>query len=152
MPDDIDVCELAQCTCLRLRRAARRATQIYDHQLAPAGLTIGQLGLLAQLHGASLHGGGGLSIGALSERRGLDPTTLTRNLKPLKAHGLVADVADPSDRRVRAVAITRKGRGKLREAVPLWRRAQAEVERMLGVEATVALNGLLELSVAKLAK
>jgi hypothetical protein len=53
---------------------------------------------------------------------------------------------------VRTVAITRRGRGKLREAVPLWRQAQAEVERILGIEATVALNGLLDLSAAKLAK
>ena len=128
MADDIDVRELAQCTCLRLRRAARRVTQIYDHRLEPAGLTIGQFGLLAQLHGASLQGGGGLSIRAL------------------------ADAADASDRRVRTVAITRRGRGKLREAVPLWRQAQAEVERILGIEATVALNGLLDLSAAKLAK
>jgi len=152
MADDIDVRELAQCTCLRLRRAARRVTQIYDHRLEPAGLTIGQFGLLAQLHGASLQGSGGLSIRALAERRGMDPTTLTRNLKPLKAQNLVADAADASDRRVRTVAITRRGRGKLREAVPLWRQAQAEVERILGIEATVALNGLLDLSAAKLAK
>lgn len=28
------------CTCLRMRRAARRVTQLYDHALEPAGLTV----------------------------------------------------------------------------------------------------------------
>ena len=30
--------EIANCTCLRLRRTARRVTQIYDQMLEPAGL------------------------------------------------------------------------------------------------------------------
>jgi DNA-binding MarR family transcriptional regulator len=149
---DVDLRELSGCTCLRLRRAARRVTQIYDHLLEPAGVTVTQFSLLAQLYGASRGGDKGLSIGVLAERMVMDPTTLNRNLKPLLAQGLVKDGADPEDRRVRFVSITEKGRMTLQTAVPFWRRAQAQVEETLGPEATLALNGLLDLSSAKLSK
>ena len=42
--------EIANCTCLRLRRTARRVTQIYDQMLEPAGLTLAQFSLIAQLY------------------------------------------------------------------------------------------------------
>jgi DNA-binding MarR family transcriptional regulator len=147
---DVDLQELSGCTCLRLRRAARQVTQIYDHLLEPAGITGAQLSLLAQLYRASRRPDDGLSIGTLAERMVMDPTTLNRNLKPLAAQGLVKDGVDPQDRRVRFLLITEKGRLKLQKAVPLWRRAQAQVEQALGPEATVALNGLLDLSSARL--
>ena len=82
----------------------------------------------------------------------MDPTTLNRNLKPLEAKALVGNAADPADRRVRTVLITEKGQAKLQKAVPFWRRAQAQVEEALGAEAALALNGLLDLSSAKLSK
>jgi DNA-binding MarR family transcriptional regulator len=152
MADQIDIREVSGCTCLSARRAGRQLTQIYDHALKPAGLTVNQFGLLAKLYGASLAGRQGLSIGMLAERLGMDPTTLNRNLKPLAARGLVADGADPEDRRVRAILITSKGLSKLRKAVPFWRGAQARIQEALGVEATLALRSLLDLASAKLAR
>jgi DNA-binding MarR family transcriptional regulator len=149
---EVDVRELSGCTCLRLRRAARRVTQIYDRLLEPAGLTVNQFSLLAQLYGASRSRRDGLPIGALADRLGMDPTTLNRNLKPLEAQALVKDAADPADRRVRSILITTKGLAKLRKAVPFWRRAQAQVEEGLGPQAVLALNGLLDLSAAKLSR
>jgi len=142
MPDAIDPREISNCSCLHLRRAARRLTRLYDHALEPAGLTVNQFGLLANLHGA---GGAGLSIGALAERLGMDPTTLNRDLKPLRADGLVRDAADPLDRRVRLVLVTAKGRARLAKAVPHWRRVQQETEAKLGRERTQNLNALLDL-------
>ncbi len=148
----IDIREVSGCTCLRARSATRQLTQVCDRALEPAGLTINQFGLLAKLHGATRAGRKSLSIGALAGLLGMHPTTLNRDLKPLKAQDLVADAADPADRRIRAVLITRKGRAKLGKAVPLWRRAQRRVEEALGVESTRALNALLELASAKLTK
>ena len=150
--DEIDIREIVGCTCLRLRRVTRHLTQIYDRALEPVGITINQFGLLAHLHGSSLEGQDWLSIGALAGLVGMHPTTLNRDLKPLRAQGLVADATDPVDRRVRAVLLTGKGRGKLRKAVPCWRRAQTQVQEAMGVEATLALNGLLDLASGKLAK
>jgi DNA-binding MarR family transcriptional regulator len=137
----------AGCTCLRARRTTRQLTQIYDQALEPVGLTVNQFGLLANLDGR-----GRVSIGALAELAGKHPSTLNRDLKPLKAQHLVTDVADPADRRVRAILITRKGATKLRKALPFWRRAQSQVEATLGAELARALNGLLELASVKLTK
>jgi DNA-binding MarR family transcriptional regulator len=138
------------CTCLRMRRATRRITQLYDHALGIVGLTVNQFGLLAYLQGATLAGAHGLSISSVADFLGMDPTTLNRNLKPLAAKGLVMSAADQADRRVRKVQITNKGKRILLGALPLWREAQAQVEKALGPKETAALNGLLDLSAAKL--
>ena len=152
MPDAIDIQEVSSCTCLRVRRAARHLTRLYDGALKPVGITANQLGLLAKLLGASKRGQGGLSIGALAERVGMHPSTLNRDLKPLKTLGLVADSADPDDRRMRVLRITKKGESTLRQAVPSWRRAQAQVQDVLGHEVMLSLNALLDLASAKLAE
>jgi len=148
---EVDIHEVAQCSCLRLRRITRRVTQIYDYHLQPSGLTVNQFGLLARLYAAHLRQEF-LPLSALAERQGMDPTTLNRSLKPLETAGLIGNGADPTDQRVRVVLITERGIGRLREAVPLWRQAQAQIDQALGLDTAVALNGLLEVSYARLAK
>ena len=146
---DDDLQKIMGCTCLRIRRATRRVTQFYDHALQRTGLTVNQFGLLAYLCGASL-ARTNASIGTTAEWLGMDPTTLTRNLKPLLVKGLVKNVPDPDDGRVRIVAITEKGLRTLREAVPRWRNAQAAVEKAIGSKSIAELNTLLDLSSSKL--
>jgi len=146
---DFDIREVAQCSCLRLRRITRRVTQVYDRVMEPAGLTVGQFGLLARLYGAKARREV-VPIGILAERMGMDPTTLSRSLKPLESSGLIDSSANAKDRRQRVVRITRAGITKLRQAVPLWRKAQRQIDDALGIDASVALNGLLELSYERL--
>ncbi len=138
------------CTCLRMRRATRRLTQIYDHILQPSGLTVTQFGLLANLSAAVSGRSDVSSIGVVAERIGMDPTTLNRNLKPLKVRGLIKDLSDPSDGRVRIVQITEKGQRELSKALALWRQAHAKLEEALGRKTRVALNEILDLSMARL--
>ncbi len=142
--------ELRNCTCSRLRRAGRRVTQLYDQALEPADLTVGQFGLLAYLATVGPGATGGIAIGSLADARGMDPTTLTRNLKPLVNDGLVVTAADTHDRRVRTVAISPRGREKFHAAAPLWQRAEAQLGTLLGAETLAALNALLEVSIAKI--
>src|SRR5215470_19445660 len=134
MADPIDLRDVSRCSCLAVRRIARQLTQAYDRALEPAALTVNQFGLLAKLYGASNGGRAGVRIGALAERLGMHPTTLNRDLKPLRAQGLVADAIDASDRRARALVISATGRTRLRKAIPHWRRAQARLEAALGGE------------------
>src|SRR5438046_7461249 len=101
------------CTCLRLRKDARRITQVYDGYVEPFGLTITQFGLLAHLRVLD-----GISVGALAEKLVMDPTTLTRNLRPLEREGLVRLERDPADRRSRTLHLTDQGRETLRAARP----------------------------------
>jgi DNA-binding MarR family transcriptional regulator len=137
----------SRCTCLRIRKAARRISQIYDSHLAATGLTITQFGLLAHVKRLD-----GVAIGALAEELIMDPTTLTRNLRPLERRGLVSIEPDPRDRRARRLRLTAAGRQALERAQPAWARAQREVEQALGAPEAGALNDTLDSVLARLAR
>jgi DNA-binding MarR family transcriptional regulator len=124
---------------MRLRKAARRVTQIYDHHLEPTGLTITQYGVLASLVAA-----GRIAIGALAEQLLMDPTTLTRNLQPLHRQGLVVIEPDRRDRRVRWVSVSTAGRDAFESARPAWREAQNHVRKLIGDDETAALHDTLD--------
>lgn len=125
------------CTCLRLRRASRAITQLYDDALAPAGLRATQFALLR-----TLERDGTLTISSLAQALLLDRTALSRNLEPLAAQGLVG-VATGSDARVREVALTEAGRAALSEAAPLWNDAQERVARRVGRDRLDTLYAVL---------
>ena len=136
---DIPTAPSFGCTCLRLRKAARRITQIYDKHVEPFGLTITQFGLLAHLR---VHEG--ISIGELAEKLVMDPSTLTRNVRPLVRNGYVIMRPDPGDRRSRNLHLTDAGRAALRAARPAWARAQRHVEEIFGDADTGHLNAALD--------
>ena len=125
------------CTCVRLRRATRALTQLYDDAMAPAGLRITQFSLLRTLTRE-----GSLTISELASRQLLDRTALSRNLDPLLDMGLV-DVIRGRDARTKEVAISRKGSAALRAAEPYWMRAQKEVAKRVGAERLEALIATL---------
>jgi|SRR5262245_26480334 len=135
------------CTCLRLRKAARRVSQIYDRALEPCGLTVTQYSLLG--HIAALDG---IGVGALAAKMVMDPTTLTRNVKPLLSQALVVLVPDPADRRARRLNLTEAGRRRLAQAKPAWQRAQLYLEQVLGERDAPALNAALDRALARLAE
>src|SRR5262245_11869326 len=152
MADSIDINEISSCTCVRARRIARQLTRLYDGALQPTGVTANQFALLVKLLGASLRGTNGLSMGALAERAGMHYSTLNRDIKPLKRQGFVSDAGNERDGRIRMICITEKGRAKLREAIPAWRKAQMHVQDVLGHEVTLSLNGLLDLACDKVSR
>lgn len=134
------------CICFRLRKASRCVTQAYDRHLQPLGLTVTQFGLLGHILSND-----GISIGVLAELLVMDPTALTRSLRPLERRGLVVLARDPRDRRSRHLHLTQRGREIFAEAKPAWKEAQREIELMLGREQTHALNAALDLTVECLA-
>jgi len=86
--------------------------------------------------------GEAVSINALAQVMGMDRTTLTRNLRPLEKQGFVARGTE-GWRRSRALQVTKKGRSRLREALPLWSTAQEGLQKRLGDRNSVAVhNGL----------
>lgn len=116
------------CTCYRLRKATRRVTAMYDEALAPAGLTVTQFSILAMVAIT-----GPRPMSTLADALGMEPSTLTRTLKPLIERGdLVVEPGE--DRRVKNVAITGAGKEAAGLAVPYWREAQRRIERALGGE------------------
>src|SRR5579859_367270 len=122
-PDFFDV---RQCVCAALRRADRAITQTYDEILALSGLHITQFTLLAGLAQAAP-----ISINRLAELMGMDRTTLTRNLGPLRKPGWVR---------------VEEGKQVLAQAMPFWQQAQKQMIQQLGLEHVEAL--LAELSTA----
>lgn len=114
------------CAAFRFRKAARRVSQIYDQHLAVVGLTITQYGLLANIGRND-----GIGIGALAEHLVMDPTTLTRNMKPLETRDLVVARPDARDRRNRLLHLTPAGETMLKAARPEWEKAQRRIAGVL---------------------
>lgn len=130
--------ECLACSCFAARRAARTVTQHYEHHLKPSGLRVTQFTLLALLEIA-----GPQPLSQFAEQMGVERTTLTRNLRPLLARGWVTETAT-GDRRVRLLAITKRGVVAAMAALPHWREAQKTLARRLGPGAIRALAAASE--------
>jgi DNA-binding MarR family transcriptional regulator len=129
---------VANCACLKVRMAARAVTRAYDGSLRPVGLRATQLSVLV-----AVAIDGAISIAALADFLGMDRTTLTRNLRPLQKQGLIC-IGPEGWRRSRNLEITKKGRSRLREALPLWERAQEALREKLGSQAWVDVRAGLD--------
>jgi DNA-binding MarR family transcriptional regulator len=115
------------CLCLHVQRAARALARRFDEALKPVGLTNGQFSLLMSLNRAEP-----ATMARIAAALAMDRTTLTANLKPLERRRLVRVAVDPQDRRSRLLALTPKGKKLLKSALPAWKRAHAELDRLLG--------------------
>ena len=117
---------LEDCACQKARVAARALTRAYDRALRLAGLRASQYAVLVAVATQ-----GAMSITVLANALGMDRTTLSRNLRPLEKDGLIMVGPEGWGRR-RMLEITKKGRSRLLEALPLWKQAQATLRRKLG--------------------
>ena len=108
------------CAGMNIRLAARRITGFLEARMQGTGLSLAQFGLMTHIAAA-----GDDTIGALAERAGLDPSTLSRNLRGLEREGLVEIAIVEKDLRRRAVWLTEAGARRLEAAMPAWRQAHA---------------------------
>jgi DNA-binding MarR family transcriptional regulator len=130
---------------MRLRAAVRALVRRFSiserADTACCGLTVAQAATLEALAGEPLR------LGAVGQRLGIAPSTLTRNLARLEEAGLVERENDPSDARAARVALTEAGREAARG---VERQEQAFARDVLGrlpadrrVAALQALESLL---------
>jgi DNA-binding MarR family transcriptional regulator len=126
------------CNCVALRRAARRISNFYDAELASSGLRATQFAILAVLHDM-----GEASVNSVAERLALDRTTAGKNLRPLEKAGLISVGASKNDARQHAISLTRAGQAALKQAVPLWRKAQSRFETANGAAKAAQLRAML---------
>ena len=119
MPDQVSV-TLARyrnvvqaCAVMNFRQVSRSVTARFDDQLRPAGLRATQLNLLM-----AIETGAATTVTGLAEILAMDRTTMTRSLKLLRDRGLVEK---------KRIALTEKGRRTAAAALPLWKKAQAEI-------------------------
>jgi DNA-binding MarR family transcriptional regulator len=131
------------CTCARMRKLTRRLTRIYDAHLAAQAIKVTQYSLLA--NAAS----GERTLSELAAELEMDRSTLSRNLAPLAAQGWV-EISVGADTRSRSIRVTAAGRRKLKAVLPLWRKAQCEIESLLGAASVGALHRDIEHALAAL--
>ena len=132
------------CTNLKLRQFMRRVTQHYDTEMSKVGLKTTQYSLLS--HVEKLGPVRPLDLAASIK---MEPSTLTRNLKPLVDSGWVTVLAGV-DARSRLVEITDAGRAKRAQAKRHWRKAQDGMNEVLGMGNVAALHALIDQSMNKL--
>jgi DNA-binding MarR family transcriptional regulator len=127
------------CIAVRLRLLNRVVTNLYDDALRPLGLKVSQLNILivtAQL---------GLARPAqVCDILQLDASTLSRNVKPLQAHGWLEVVPD-EDARAQPFRLTPRGKRLIEKAIPAWEEAQRQATELLGDEG----SGLLDRAAKK---
>jgi DNA-binding MarR family transcriptional regulator len=132
------------CTNFKLRQLVRRVSQLYDTELAKAGLKTTQYSLLS--HVLRL---GPMRPGELARAMTLEASTLTRNLKPMLDAGWL-ELAAGDDGRSRSVSITPDGRVKRAEALRHWKAAQESLNRLLGVDTVHELHALVDTALERL--
>jgi DNA-binding MarR family transcriptional regulator len=122
------------CIAVRLRLLNRVVTNFYDDALRPLGLKVSQLNILIVT--AKL----GLARPAqVCEILQLDASTLSRNIKPLQAHGWLEIVPD-EDARAQPFRLTTQGKRLIEKAVPAWEEAQQRATELLGDEGIAHLD------------
>ncbi|WP_434052849.1 MAG: MarR family winged helix-turn-helix transcriptional regulator [Roseibium sp.] len=134
--DDFSLCVLDNA-----RKAARAVSRHYDHLARQVGMTAGQFSVLVAIRQVRER-----TTADLAERLSMDRTTLVRNVALLERDGLVVS-ALANDGKAKCYSVTDKGEASLQEALPLWRKAQKDVEELLGTEEFInTINALQRLS------
>jgi DNA-binding MarR family transcriptional regulator len=123
--DELEVCRSATAVCpsFHLKKSARAVSRLFDEALQPCGLRSGQLVILLTV--ADLREP---TYGQLARDLVMDNSTVARSLRPLEREGLLRLVPGP-DRRRKTVRLTALGAERIRQAVPLWKRAMADFYR-----------------------
>jgi DNA-binding MarR family transcriptional regulator len=131
------VLPILPCACSNLRRAARAATRLYNHELRSTGVELTQLTLLMALSIT-----GETTQGHLGNILALDSTSLTRMLKPLTRRGWI-NVKAGKDRRQKFLRLTGSGRDKFEQSREHWQRAQKRLQQALSEPGWTQMGPLL---------
>ena len=129
---------LSLCNCFAVRQAARQVTKRYEGYLAEAQLTSAQFSILAALGEE-----GRMTMIDLAKVLVMDRTTLLRAMKPLQREGLLKSTASDTDARQLVFSLSSAGERKLKEAKPLWTKAQEEFEAGMGQREAARLRAAL---------
>jgi DNA-binding MarR family transcriptional regulator len=124
----------SECIASRVRMLNRAITNIYDDGLRPLGLKASQLNILIVTAKLGL-----ARPGQVCEILQLNASTLSRNVKPLQAHGWV-EVVPGEDARAQPFRLTPKGKRLIEKAVPAWEEAQRRASELLGNEGISLLD------------
>lgn len=120
--------DFTRCMVSNSRKAARAITRRYDAYARPFGITSTQFSLLGAIIAS-----GERTCSEIAEERGFERTTLLRNIDRLEKLGLVS--SRPAEHgNGRYCELTENGHELVRQMLPGWRKAQAEIRDELGAE------------------
>jgi DNA-binding MarR family transcriptional regulator len=122
------------CIAVRLRLLNRVVTSFYDDALRPLGLKVSQLNILIVTARLGL-----ARPTQVCEILQLDVSTLSRNVKPLQAHGWL-EVVPEEDARSQPFRLTAQGKRLIEKAIPAWEKAQQQATELLGSEGIALLD------------
>jgi DNA-binding MarR family transcriptional regulator len=114
-----------ECPGFQARATARAVTRFFNARFRPLDLTAEQFSLLIGIETTP-----GTSVADLAAESGVDATTLSRNVQNLEKRTLVLGIG--RGRAGKRLKLTKTGRRLLEDAIPLWRRAYAELTAALG--------------------
>ncbi|WP_258171297.1 MarR family winged helix-turn-helix transcriptional regulator [Paenibacillus sp. R14(2021)] len=80
----------------------------------------------------------------LAELMTIDRATIGHNLRPLERDGLVRIQVSETDRRARIVSITDEGIKRVELGRSGWDFAQAEFEKLFGIEHAASMRNMLD--------
>jgi DNA-binding MarR family transcriptional regulator len=136
--------KIDQCYCFTTRKAARLISRFYDTHLEQSGLRITQFLTLAALKEL-----GSAAVNGLAERLDIERTAMGKMVDVLERDGLVSIKRSPTDGRSRLIELTKAGARLHEKAIPFWREAQRQFERLNGPQKVPALRqGLAEIIVS----
>ncbi len=134
--------DLARRTGYLLYKAGLQAQRGFEEALAPTGLGMRELMVLAFAADAEL------SQQDVARRLGLDPTLIVTAVDILEERSLVERRRDPRDRRRYVLAVTEAGRALIAEAEAVAARAEDAFLGALSPSQRTQLNRLLRSALA----
>jgi DNA-binding MarR family transcriptional regulator len=123
-----------RCIAVRLRLLNRVITNFYDDALRHLGLKVSQLNVLIVTARLDL-----ARPAQVCKILQLDASTLSRNVKPLQAHGWL-EVVPEEDARSQPFRLTAQGKRLIEKAIPAWEKAQQQATELLGSEGIALLD------------
>ena len=123
-----------KCIAVRMRLLNRVITNLYDDALRPLGLKVSQLNILIVTNRLGL-----ARPTQVCDILQLDASTLSRNIKPLQAHGWL-EVLHEADARAQPFRLMPQGKKLIAQAVPAWEKAQLQATELLGIEMITLLD------------
>ena len=124
------------CIGARVRLVNRVVTGMYDDAFRPFGVKASQFNILI------VTGKLGLARPAdVCTILRLDTSTLSRNVERMRVQGWL-EVVSTDDARMQPFRLTTQGKRLLEQAIPAWKKAQREAEKLLGDDGLALLGKL----------
>ncbi len=124
----------SECIAVRIRLLNRTVTNIFDEALRPLGVKVSQLNVLMVV--AKL---GPVSPGDVARRLNMEKSTVSRNVDRMRTRGWLK-VSDGDSGRKQILELGTAGRKLIEKSLPLWKKAQAQTEAVLGQQGARSIH------------